>query len=38
MCLNNENIVNYTQDRFRIIPSKTDHGLKYILAEKKIAR
>ena len=43
LCLNNENIVNYTQDlyrtrsRFRIIPMKDDDGLKYIMAEKKRA-
>ncbi|MEW9668385.1 hypothetical protein [Ammoniphilus sp. 3BR4] len=41
LCLNNENIINYTQDqhrarsKFRVIPSKTDDGLQYILAEKR---
>jgi hypothetical protein len=41
LCLQNENIINYTQDqhhqtsRFRIIPSKIDGDLKFIFAEKK---
>ncbi|MEW9673502.1 hypothetical protein [Ammoniphilus sp. 3BR4] len=43
LCLQNENIINYIQDRyrhcsrFRIIPSKLDGDLKYIFAEKKKA-
>ncbi len=41
LCLQNENIINYIQDRykhcsrFRIIPSKLEGDLKYIFAEKK---
>lgn len=41
LCLSNENIIDYTQDQhrtrsqFRVIPTKTDDGLKYILAERR---
>lgn len=40
LCLNNENIINYIQDkckdrsRFRIIPSKVDGNLKFVFVEK----
>lgn len=40
-CLGNESIINFTQgqykarSRFRVIPSKVDGDLKYILAERK---
>lgn len=41
LCLNNENIISYVQDqyktrsRFRVIPSRVEGELKYIMAEKK---
>lgn len=44
LCLSNENIINHTQDqhkytsRFRIIPSKMDGELQFIITEKKIAK
>lgn len=43
MCLDNENIVNFVQDkhkntaRFRVIPKKENGEIKYMLAEKKAA-
>jgi hypothetical protein len=41
LCLNNENIINQTQEahnntaKFRIIPSRLDGELKFIFTEKK---
>jgi hypothetical protein len=41
LCLNNENIINFMQDkfkrrsRFRIIPSKVEGKMTYVLTEKK---
>ncbi|MEW9673814.1 hypothetical protein ABLT31_34070, partial [Ammoniphilus sp. 3BR4] len=43
LCLHNENIVNHMQEkfkrrsRFRVIPSKIDGELKFVLAEKRKA-
>jgi len=40
LCLNNENVINYIQDRcrdkarFRIIPSRQEGELKFVYAEK----
>jgi hypothetical protein len=42
-CLNNESVVKYVQEefkdtaRFRLIPSKVDGEITYIIAEKKAA-
>lgn len=44
LCLNNENIINYTQDHFKdtshfcIIPSKVDGELRFVFVEKTSAK
>lgn len=44
LCLDNENIINYMQEqykqrsRFRIIPSRIDGDLKFIMTEKKCTK